>query len=116
MLGRRRDSRSVPLEVCCGERIRQFRHAMTMGEICRFGWDFGVDRMMKGNISSADHCPHCRHALEIVGVKFKLTGAAVISACPNCGIAIAENSNKRELKESWGATLARVQQDSTETH
>jgi len=110
MLGRRRDSRSAPLKVCYGERIR---HAMTMDG---YGRDFGVDRMMKGNISSTDHCPHCRHALEIVGVKFKLTGAAVISACPNCGMAIAENSNKRELKDSWGATLARVRQDSTETH
>jgi hypothetical protein len=55
--------------------------------------------MMEGNTASADHCPHCRRALEIIAVKFKLTGAAIISACANCGMAVADNSTKRALKD-----------------
>jgi hypothetical protein len=74
--------------------------------------------MMEGNTASADHCPHCRHALEIIAVKFKLTGAAIISACANCGMAMAENSNTRALKDRWDAIVARVRprQDPTGTH
>ena len=64
--------------------------------------------MMKGNIQSADHCPHCRQALEIIGVKFKLTGAAVISTCANCGMAMAENSNKPGLMDRLAAIVARI--------
>jgi hypothetical protein len=71
---------------------------------------FGVDRMMKVNVASADHCPHCRYALEIIAVKFKLNGAVIISACANCGMAVAENSNKRELNDYWGAITARLRQ------
>jgi hypothetical protein len=45
----------------------------------------GADRTMNADTASADHCPHCRRPLEIIGVKFKLTGAAILSACANCG-------------------------------
>jgi hypothetical protein len=66
--------------------------------------------MMEANSASADYCPHCHHALEIIAVKFKLTGAAIISACANCAMAMAENSNKQELNDYWGAITARVGQ------
>jgi hypothetical protein len=64
--------------------------------------------MIEGNNAFADHCPHCRHALEIIAVKFKLTGAAIISACANCGMAVAEKSNSRALQDRWGALVARL--------
>jgi hypothetical protein len=35
----------------------------------------------------SDCCPHCRIPLEIVSVKFKLSGGAIICSCPNCAIA-----------------------------
>jgi hypothetical protein len=35
----------------------------------------------------ADCCPHCRSPFEIVQVKFRFNGTALISTCPNCAIA-----------------------------
>jgi hypothetical protein len=35
----------------------------------------------------ADFCPNCRSPFEIVTVKFRLNGTAMIVACPNCAIA-----------------------------
>jgi hypothetical protein len=34
----------------------------------------------------ADCCPHCRSLFEIVHVKFRFNGTALISTCPNCAI------------------------------
>jgi len=64
--------------------------------------------MMEGNVAQGDHCPNCRHVLEIIGVKFKLTGAAIILACLNCRMATTQNANKRELKDYRGVSVARV--------
>ncbi len=37
-----------------------------------------------------DLCPYCRSSLEIVYVKFRFSGVDMITACPNCAIASAE--------------------------
>jgi hypothetical protein len=42
-----------------------------------------------GNELQPDHCPHCGTAFEIVSVKFRLTRAATLAACPNCAVAVA---------------------------
>jgi hypothetical protein len=65
---------------------------------------------MEADGATADHCPYCRHAFEIVAVKFGLTGTTIISACANCGVSMAENSNRRGLKNPWGGIVAKVQQ------
>ena len=73
--------------------------------------------MMERNVAPADHCPNCQHAFAIIGVKFKLTGAAIILACLTCRMATIENSNKRELKDDWDVTVGvRSQQDPAGTH
>jgi hypothetical protein len=38
----------------------------------------------------ADFCPYCRRPFEIVHVKFRLNGSAIIARCPNCGMAFAD--------------------------
>lgn len=43
-----------------------------------------------------DHCPHCRRPLEIVAVKFRLSGASTVASCPNC--AITSNEDYRAAK------------------
>ena len=35
-------------------------------------------------------CPHCQARFEIVCVKFGFGGAVMVSACPNCAVASAE--------------------------
>ena len=42
--------------------------------------------------TSADFCAHCQQPLEIVTVRFKLAGAEIILACPNCPITGTENA------------------------
>jgi hypothetical protein len=37
-----------------------------------------------------DRCPYCRSSFEIVYVKFRFSGVAMITTCPNCAIASAE--------------------------
>jgi len=71
---------------------------------------FGADRIMEVDGATADHCPFCCHAFEIVAIKFKLTGTTIISACANCGVSTAETSNRRGLKNPWGGIVTRVQQ------
>jgi hypothetical protein len=34
----------------------------------------------------ADYCPHCRKPFEIVHVKFRFNGSAIIACCPNCAM------------------------------
>jgi hypothetical protein len=48
-------------------------------------------RTMMGDELQPDHCPHCGTAFEIVSVKFRLTRAATLAACPNCAVAVAED-------------------------
>jgi hypothetical protein len=38
----------------------------------------------------ADCCPHCRKPFEIVHVKFRLSGTAIIACCPNCAMVSAD--------------------------
>lgn len=38
----------------------------------------------------ADCCPHCRKPFEIVHVKFRLNGSAMIACCPNCAMVSAD--------------------------
>jgi hypothetical protein len=45
-----------------------------------------------------DRCPYCRSSFEIVGVKFRLSGVAVITACPNCAIASAAECSSKKSK------------------
>ncbi len=47
-------------------------------------------RAMRKIEKRLDRCPHCRGGLEIVCVKFGLRGVAMISSCPNCAMAFAE--------------------------
>ena len=35
---------------------------------------------------SDDLCPHCRGPFEIVGVKFRFRGTAMVASCPNCAL------------------------------
>jgi hypothetical protein len=34
----------------------------------------------------ADRCPHCLMPFEIIHVKFRLSGTAIIACCPNCAM------------------------------
>ena len=38
----------------------------------------------------ADCCAHCRKLFEIVHVKFRLNGPAMIACCPNCAMVSAD--------------------------
>jgi hypothetical protein len=37
-----------------------------------------------------DCCPHCRMPFEIIHVKFRLSGTAIIACCPNCATVSAD--------------------------
>ena len=37
-----------------------------------------------------DICPHCNLPFRILSVRFGLTGARLVSTCPNCGLAQAD--------------------------
>jgi hypothetical protein len=39
------------------------------------------------SFSEDDYCPHCRRPFEIVVVKFRFGGIAMVARCPNCAIA-----------------------------
>jgi hypothetical protein len=43
--------------------------------------------LMSLSEDQADCCPHCRSPFEIVHVKFRFNGTALISTCPNCAFA-----------------------------
>jgi hypothetical protein len=45
-----------------------------------------------------DFCPHCRHPFDIIAVRFRFNGAAMIATCPNCAIACADEWRSAELK------------------
>jgi hypothetical protein len=46
----------------------------------------------------ADCCPYCRRPLEILFVKFRIRGTAIIASCANCGIAQADEWRAAESK------------------
>jgi hypothetical protein len=46
----------------------------------------------------ADCCPYCRRPLEILFVKFRIRGTAIIASCANCGIAHADEWRAAESK------------------
>jgi hypothetical protein len=46
----------------------------------------------------ADCCPHCRSPFEIVHIKFRFNGTAMIATCPNCAIASVEEWRAAESK------------------
>jgi len=45
-----------------------------------------------------DCCPYCRRPLEILFVKFRIRGTAIIASCANCGIARADEWRAAESK------------------
>jgi hypothetical protein len=56
-----------------------------------------------------DCCPHCRSPFEIVFVKFRFSGTAMIARCPNCAIASADEWRAAESKTLDSAKkIARV--------
>jgi hypothetical protein len=51
---------------------------------------------MTGSDVFEDICPNCRDRFEILLVRFKLSGALVLTVCPNCA---RVSANKRARSE-----------------
>ena len=49
------------------------------------------------NEEQADYCANCRIRFEIVSVKFKFGGVAMIASCPNCAIIAEWPTAKSEI-------------------
>jgi hypothetical protein len=47
----------------------------------------------------ADFCPHCRSPFEIMIVKFRFNGTAMIAACPNCAFAHVDEWRADNVKK-----------------
>jgi hypothetical protein len=47
----------------------------------------------------ADFCPHCRSPFEIIHVKFRFNGTAMIATCPNCAITCADELRPGNTKK-----------------
>jgi hypothetical protein len=47
----------------------------------------------------ADFCPHCRSPFEIVIVKFRFDGTAMIATCPNCAVASVDEWRADNVKK-----------------
>jgi hypothetical protein len=45
---------------------------------------------MDASVEPVDECPHCQRPFEIVHVKIRLMSVAMISACPNCAMALSQ--------------------------
>jgi hypothetical protein len=58
----------------------------------------GGAALMSLSEDQADCCPHCRSPFEIVHVKFRFNGTAMIAACPNCAIASVDEWRAAEAK------------------
>lgn len=58
---------------------------------------------------SDETCPECRLALEIVAVKFRLSGTAMVARCPNCSAVVVQGLREREPNLSKRAQAVRVQ-------
>jgi hypothetical protein len=59
------------------------------------------------NETREDSCPHCLSPLEIVLVRFRLTGTVMIRACSNCALASAEDSAQRRPLDLFQAYFKR---------
>jgi hypothetical protein len=58
----------------------------------------GRAALMSLSEDQADFCPHCRSPFEIMIVKFRLNGTAMIATCPNCAIASVDEWRADNLK------------------
>ena len=47
----------------------------------------------------ADFCPHCCSPFEIVIVKFRLNGTAMVATCPNCAIASVDEWRTHNVRK-----------------
>jgi hypothetical protein len=61
-----------------------------------------------------DFCPHCRSPLEIIDVRFRFRGAAVIATCPNCAITRVDefghdSAKKLAIASGFVQRVARMQ-------
>jgi hypothetical protein len=54
--------------------------------------------LMSLSKDQADYCPHCRSLFEIMIVKFRLNGTAMVATCPNCAIASVDEWRADNLK------------------
>jgi hypothetical protein len=59
----------------------------------------GEAALMSLSGDQADFCPHCRSPFEIVHVKFRLNGTAMIATCPNCAIAHVDERRADNVKK-----------------
>jgi hypothetical protein len=58
----------------------------------------GGAALMSLSEDQADFCPHCRSLLEIIHVRFRFNGTAMIATCPNCAIACVHEWRAAESK------------------
>jgi hypothetical protein len=58
----------------------------------------GEAALMSLSEDQADFCPHCRSLLEIIHVRFRFNGPAMIATCPNCAIACVDEWRAAESK------------------
>jgi hypothetical protein len=63
---------------------------------------------MNASEASEDDCPTCRERLEIVSVKFKLSGVQLLTACPNCRGAGAKGPARSEPRRLFWIAAYRV--------
>ena len=59
----------------------------------------GVAAVTSLSEEQADFCPHCRSPFEIVIVKFRLNGTAMVATCPNCAIASVHERRADNVKK-----------------
>ena len=62
---------------------------------------------MNASKASKDECLNCRERLEIVSVKFKLSGVRMLTVCPNCAEASADEPARSESRRLFWADRAR---------
>jgi hypothetical protein len=48
-----------------------------------------------------DACPNCHQRLEILLVKFALTGVHMITACPNCAMVRGDSRTTKQQPDKW---------------
>jgi hypothetical protein len=63
------------------------------------GWEFRMNQVLE----PSDECPHCRLPLEILSVKVRLSGTAMVYACTNCAMTRTENPKRPPPRRLLGA-------------
>jgi hypothetical protein len=58
----------------------------------------GEAALMSLTEDQADFCPHCRSLLEIINVRFRFNGTAMIVTCPRCANACVDEWRGAESK------------------